>query len=324
MSKPYPLISILMAVYDPNLEWFREQLNSLNTQSYPRIHLYIIDDHSPTIPFDEIKQIVKECITNFPFSITRNDYNLGSNKTFEILTKHAEGDYFAYCDQDDIWLSRKLSVLYETINASGALLVCSNMYVIDGEGQIRADSITHVRRRHIFHSGQGLLPVLIVSNFVTGCTMLVSSTIAKSAIPFCPYMVHDHYLALYASNKGLILSLPEKLIYYRIHGNNQTHTLSEVIDKKSYYERYIKVSTKKITWIRDNFICNDNDRNYILKVLDWQIARESWYQRKPGALYNLWKLRAIKFSVTLFELLFIHLPNPIFKIVLWLIKRNII
>lgn len=33
----------------------------------------------------------------------QNKKNIGSNKTFELLTSIADGDYIAYCDQDDIW-----------------------------------------------------------------------------------------------------------------------------------------------------------------------------------------------------------------------------
>ena len=59
---------------------------------------------------------------------------LGSNRTFERLTEEAEGEYFAYCDQDDVWLPEKLAVLQEALEREKALLVCSDMYIIDGGG----------------------------------------------------------------------------------------------------------------------------------------------------------------------------------------------
>ena len=217
METAKPLISILMAVYEPRMDWLKEQLDSLNSQTYPNLRLYICDDCSPTVPFDEISKMVSECITAFPYTIERNDVNLGSNGTFERLTMEAEGKYFAYCDQDDIWLPEKLAVLQNAIEKSGALLVCSDMYIIDGDGNRVAESITKVRRHHVFRSGTGLAPDMLISDFVTGCTMMIRSEVAKAAIPFCPDMVHDHFLALCAAAEGEILSLPDNQMRCQLH-----------------------------------------------------------------------------------------------------------
>ena len=99
-----PLIAILMAVYEPRMDWLREQLESLEKQTYPNLKLYVRDDCSETVSFEEIERCIKEYIHSFPYEIQRNEANLGSNRTFERLTEEAEGTYFAYCDQDDVWL----------------------------------------------------------------------------------------------------------------------------------------------------------------------------------------------------------------------------
>ena len=90
METGKPLISILMAVYEPRLDWLREQLESLEAQTYPNLRLYIRDDCSPTVPLEEINRCVEACIRNFPWTITRNEKNLGSNGTFQRLTEDAE------------------------------------------------------------------------------------------------------------------------------------------------------------------------------------------------------------------------------------------
>ena len=314
-----------MAVYDPNLNWLRDQLKSLNDQNYPHLRLYIVDDCSPTVSFDDIKNVVSKCITRINFSITKNESNLGSNKTFEALTDIAEGEFFAYCDQDDIWIPEKLSILYDKIINTEALLVSSDMSVIDADGRITAKSIKQVRRHQEVYSGYNLLPRLLVSKCVAGCTMLIRSSIARSAVPFCPYMVHDQYLALFCSNKGLIITLKEQLIYYRIHNNNQTHVLAGVTDKRSYYEKRILLSKQKFTWLKDNFICDGCNQIYLLKSMQWANAREFWYHKKNiKNFYQLWVLRDIKFSETMFELVSLLLPNFLFRFLIWLCKRNLL
>ena len=75
------------------------------------------------------------------------------------------------------------------------------MAIIDENGNQTADSITKVRRHHVFRSGEGLAPKLLISNFVTGCTTLIDANAAREAVPFCPYMVHDHYLAVWCATR---------------------------------------------------------------------------------------------------------------------------
>ena len=115
MKTDKPLIAILMAVYEPRLDWLQEQLRSLEQQTYPNLRLYLRDDCSPTVSIQEIQSCVQACILSFPYELYRNEMNLGSNKTFELLTQEADGGYFAYCDQDDIWLPEKLNVLQTKI-----------------------------------------------------------------------------------------------------------------------------------------------------------------------------------------------------------------
>ena len=91
-----PLIAILMAVYEPQLDWLREQLESLEKQTYPNLKLYVRDDCSKTVPFTEIEQCIRECIQSFPYEIQRNEENLGSNRTFQRLTEEAEAWLAAY------------------------------------------------------------------------------------------------------------------------------------------------------------------------------------------------------------------------------------
>lgn len=308
MGTDKPLISILMAVYEPNLDWLREQLLSLNNQTYGNLRLYIRDDCSPTVPFQQIQSCVRDCISAFPVTLVRNEQNLGSNGTFERLTQEAEGDFFAYCDQDDVWLPEKLDTLYHTIQQEKALLVCSDMQVIDGQGQVTAQSITQVRRHHVFHSGEGLAPGLLFSNFVTGCTMLVDAHAAKEALPFCPYYVHDQYLALWCAAHGTILSLPDALIQYRIHGNNQTVEMAGVVDRESYYRLRIELVQLRLKWMKDHFPCQDDLKSTIIQGLAWAESRcKNWKHR--GGAYTILKYRAFSPLTSWFEVVGAWLPE---------------
>lgn len=47
----------------------------------------------------------------------------------------AEGQYIAYCGQDDIWLPEKLFFLEQQMVEDSAILICSNVFVIEGTGK---------------------------------------------------------------------------------------------------------------------------------------------------------------------------------------------
>lgn len=323
MAIDKPRIAILMAVYEPNLQWLKEQLLSLNEQTYPNLYLYIREDCSPTVSFAKIASLVEECITAFPYEIERNSKNLGSNATFERLTAEATGDYFAYCDQDDVWLPEKLEILQREIEKNNVLLVCSDMFIVDGKGRQVADSITKVRRHHIFRSGEGLAEKLVFSNFVTGCTMLIKAETAKTAIPFCPYMVHDHYLALYASNNGKITSLPDRLIKYRIHGNNQTEMMAGVVDKASYGRIRIDEALAKMRWLEQHFACSVEVKEAIRQGRLWLEARQKNWHRQGGAK-TVWRYRGFNKAVSCFELVLSSAPNWLFQLALAMKKKNLL
>ena len=316
-----PLIAILMAVYEPQLDWLREQLESLEKQTYPNLKLYVRDDCSKTVPFTEIERCIRECIQSFPYEIQRNEENLGSNRTFQRLAEEAEGTYFAYCDQDDVWLPEKLAVLQEELERTGALLVCSDMYIIDGEGKQTAESITKARRHHVFHSGEGLSYGLLFHNFVTGCTALVKSMDAKAAIPFCPYMVHDHYLALWCAERGAVISVQRPLIRYRIHDNNQTLLLAGVHDKISYGTIRIGGMLERLRWLQKYFPCGDGLNAEISRGLDWVRGREDNWQHKGGG-EKVWKYRRYSLLTSLFELIAVNMPEGLFRFCIHIGRRN--
>lgn len=320
MPTDKPLISILMAVYEPRLDWLREQLRSLDAQTYPNLRLYIRDDCSLTVPPADLEACVRSCITRFPYEIARNEHNLGSNQTFERLTEEAEGDYFAYCDQDDIWLPEKLSVLQECMSDPAVELACSDVQVIDGNGRRIADSMAKVRHRHHFLSGkEEAFRYLLTRNFAIGCTMLVRRGTAQRAVPFLPGMVHDHWLALYSASQGQVFSLKRPLIRYRIHGGNQTGVLVGISTRQEYIACRVIGFDKRIRQIGQRF----PQAPYIDTVRQWAQARVDFaVARKPGAARSLWRLRSVNRATTLFELFALKAPEPVFRQALRIARRS--
>lgn len=305
MGTDKPLISILMAVYEPRMDWLRQQLVSLNEQTYPNLRLYIRDDCSPTVPYEQIQSCVRDCITRFHYVITRNEKNLGSNGTFELLTRDAEGDLFAYCDQDDVWLPEKLTVLQEAMERERAVLAYSDVSAVDDEGKLLARSLRELRPRLTYLEGSDLAPKLFFRNCVAGCAMLVNSNIAKRAIPFPRQTVCDHWIALLAATEGTVAFVPDQLVRYRQHKRNQTGVLAGVSDKQSYLRYKVAPLEERLTCYRQYTVPQEEIEAFARARID-------------GRIIMIWKYRALAPHEAEFEIAAHLLPDGLIS---WMLRR---
>lgn len=316
-----PLVSILLAVYKPSEKWFVEQLISLNEQTYENVELLVYDD-CPEFPANE--EYFKKYITKFKYTLVRGDKNRGSNKAFEEVTKIANGELLAFCDQDDIWEKEKISLMVDQFKEKDVTLVCSDLSIIDENGRKTADSITKIRKRIVYKSGYNLAGELLMTNFVTGCAMMVKKNIAKKAIPFEKTLVHDQWIAIIASLNGKIEFINKPLIRYRQHSFNQTGILKDVYDKKTYYSKRIL-----------DFFCRYRSfeerldyvelKEQINNCLIWLEARKRYFLSP-----NIKDLRIMikyknfhKVSV-LIEIILPFLPECIFKFIIKMVKKGML
>lgn len=316
--KDLPLVSIVMAVYHPREDWLTEQLTSLNRQTYPNLALFICDD-GPDQPVNPA--LFQKYITAFRWHLVRNQQNQGSNKTFERLTAMANGEYIAYCDQDDIWEDNKIELLVQKIKETDAELCCSDLSIIDENGRFIADSLTKVRKRHMFLEGADLAPKLAVRNFVTGCAMVIKADTAKAAIPFEEYMVHDHWLALYSALQGEIVFEPTATVRYRQHRENQTSVLAGVSTKEDYYRVKIEGLYKRLCSLRQRFAAAQELSDILDKTILWAQVRKEHYERpRINTAKFLWENRNFDKNTTLFEILLPLMPRFLFDKIVSLLK----
>ena len=313
----FPKVDILMAIYKPNLKWLEEQLISLNNQTYKNLNLIVWNDY-PDDNFN-YNEFFKKYITEFEFKIYKGKNNFGSNKAFEELTKLAASEYVAYCDQDDIWLPEKISILMQSIKNSNADLICSDMYVIDADSKIVADKITKVRPHQIFYKGENLFEYLFSKNFVTGCTMLAKTEFAKNSLPFPKEYVHDWWLALNAAANRKLDIIEKSLIKYRIHGSNQTGILGGIRTREDYYDKKIKLDINRSIILLNEF----GDKKSISRFITYGKYRSNYYKKQNITnLYKLFKLRKMNRLTTYFEIILPFIPEWLFKFIITQIRKG--
>lgn len=303
-------ISVLLATYNPNEKYLVELIQSLNDQDYDNFDILIRDDHSDAKYQANIEKIAAKYLTKVKYSITYNQENMGSNKTFEELTKLAQGDFIAYCDQDDIWKSDKLSRLVEQMQTDNVLVAYSDMEVINGEDTILNKSYKNYIKGLVHPSGECLYHFFLRKNSITGCSMIIRTKTAKLALPFpdSSIYVHDHWLLLFASCLGEIAYVQSPLISYRVHANNQIGAKNpdRITNKDEYISRKISKELQRLNYVfkRELNLINIDVQKYLDSSRKSTNIR-NLYLKKPLSIYFIHMLRLIRQrpSLIIFELL---------------------
>lgn len=104
-------VAVLLSTYNGE-KYLEEQLNSLCNQTYSNLEIVIRDDGSSDGTCDLIKKYQQKH-NNIKFE---EGTNLGFIKSFFCLLELADADYYAYCDQDDIWLENKVELAVQALN----------------------------------------------------------------------------------------------------------------------------------------------------------------------------------------------------------------
>lgn len=118
------LVNVLISTYNGE-KYIREQIDSILNQSYKKIAIYVRDDGST----DGTLKILEQYESKHQITLFHGE-NMGFGKSFLWLLKYTEqGDYWAFCDQDDIWERDKIQHAVDKLQD-----MCDNepnMYVHD-------------------------------------------------------------------------------------------------------------------------------------------------------------------------------------------------
>ncbi len=96
-------VNVLISTYNGE-KYICEQVESILAQTYPNIHIYIRDDGSS----DHTLKVLEKYKDNDRITVIAG-INMGYGGSFlELLSIAEDGDYWAYCDQDDVWLEQKI------------------------------------------------------------------------------------------------------------------------------------------------------------------------------------------------------------------------
>ena len=195
-----------------------EQLESLAAQTLPPYEVVISDDASD----DRTLEIARSWAGRLPLRIQANARRLGFRDNFLQAVNLCSGDVIALCDQDDVWLPRKLETCVERLERDDALLAMHALTTTDAQLQ----PIGAIERPDAVHKP---LSLLAYPGGAYGLAMVFRRELRDLLDPRhrppdplrrSERMAHDTWYLLVASIFGKIATIAEPLVLYRQHGRN--------------------------------------------------------------------------------------------------------
>ena len=206
-------IMVLLSTYNGE-KYISEQIESVLCQQGVDVHIVARDDGS----LDETINILKRISTLENITVIEGQ-NIGVVGSFFTLMHEAvchNIDYFAFCDQDDVWKNDKLKVATDILSGHGnepALYMSSFQMVDENLHSIQ----TNMSRPNISVEGA------IASNCATGCTMVFNKKLLEKSLisNYDDALMHDYWMYMVCLLTGGYIYYDETPhIYYRQHGNN--------------------------------------------------------------------------------------------------------
>lgn len=218
LQKHSSLVSVVMPVYNAG-DFLVSAIESILRQTYKNYEFIIINDAST----DSSLKIIKKYQKRYPEKIKLinliSNLNKGGDSCANLGIKKAKGKYIAKMDADDISHPRRLEKEVEFLEKNkNIFLVGSNAYVINQKGKVVGEKKEPLTSYEIFKE-------YIYFNPIIHPTIMFRNKLRKSENFYkIKYpLANDYYTFFTLQCKGYnFANLPEKLIYYRIYGGNNS------------------------------------------------------------------------------------------------------
>ncbi|WP_074743267.1 glycosyltransferase family 2 protein [Ruminococcus sp. YRD2003] len=214
-----PRIAVIMSSYNGE-KFIGEQIDSILAQKDVDVTLYVRDDGST----DNTVNIVRSYLNKGNVKLIVDGRNLRPGLSFltllkKVVKQETKYDYYAFADQDDIWLSEKLITAVKTIKDSEKpALYCSNQ-IIYRNGVREGMRFSVPPEMSLIGN--------ITQNVFSGCTMVLDRELAEIVVerktPKQDFLVprcHDSWIFLIACVEGQPFYDHDSYILYRLHDNN--------------------------------------------------------------------------------------------------------
>ncbi len=268
---------ILLSTYN-GAAFLEELLHSLAAQSFTGWRLLVRDDGSVDETMDILKRFQEK--NQGRVFILEDNQHLGPKRSFEVLLTKSNAETIMFCDQDDVWFPDKIKNTLnrlkelEKAHPGKPVLVFSDLKVVDNNLKVLHPSFWQYIK--VKPGNVQNIYKLLINNPVVGCTVLINRQAKKVVLPFPEQAVmHDWWMALNVSRKGVTGYLDQPTILYRVHDKNNIG--ASRAGKKHYAGRLKNFSV--------TFSQNQNALS-MLKALDFPLSQTKFWAYKAAISFS--------------------------------------
>ncbi len=209
------LVSVVMPAYNSE-RYIRKAIESILMQTYEKLELIIVDDASS----DNTLKVVKS-FCDPRIKLLQNELNRGIAYSTNRGIEEAQGEYIALLDDDDEAFTNRISAQIKYMKKHKEIdILGGRSIIIDENGNtIRRERIPHYNPLYI--KAMLLLQCL---DFRNGTTMIKKSFWDNNDLAYKDdYLgMQDFRLFMEASKVGVISSISNYILRWRVHGKNET------------------------------------------------------------------------------------------------------
>lgn len=265
-------VSVVLATYNGE-KYLKEQIDSLLNQKGVKVNILVRDDGSTDNTTGILDNYQKKGMLTW-----YTGEHLNVQKGYLNLLKNVEkSDYYAFCDQDDVWDEDKLLIAVTELEKFSKDK--PSMYF---SGQRLVDENLKTIAIHKIANNRDDYANFLISN-VAGCTTVFNNKLLTAINSKSPefILMHDSWLfKVCVSLGGNYYADTTAHISYRQHGNNVAGLNKGIKGKVRQVKRYINVFEikKQLENLYDNYSeeMTPEYRNLTKEIIEYDRSLTNW------------------------------------------------
>lgn len=241
------LISVIMPVYNTNVNYLNEAVKSILEQTHENLELIIVDDCSKNNLFES------GLFNDKRVKIIRNKVNIGPSASRNIALNNSSGKYIAIMDSDDISARDRLQKQCSYLETHSDCIVCGSWYKTFGtsEREVKIDiSDFEYYKCCLFFQNK---PTILHSS-----VMFRAETLRNNRIYYNEELIYgeDYTMWIRLSTLGTFHIINDFLIFYRTHDKQLSFSSTNLDIKRNCR---IKIKDWTVQFLSWNYYLNQQD-----------------------------------------------------------------
>lgn len=208
-------VTVVIPSYNRN-KYIKDAIDSVVSQKYQPFQLIVVDDGSTDGSFEKLQELLVS--QNFMLLTHTDRCNKGQSASINLGLRHADGEYVAILDSDDMFAASKLERQVEFLQENPDVgMVYGQGHAIDAEGNFLFEVPANG------HSELGDPNRLLLDCYMAlpGGALIRKAVVDKVGFFEEGFRAgQDHDMALRIMEATKVAYLPELAFYYRKHGDS--------------------------------------------------------------------------------------------------------